>query len=576
MTAARLNQIRAEQARILFRNCPVGVVAAGTGAILLAVALMRTGRVTPDIAIRWSALMVGCVAAHLGLCVAFWRSRPPDTAWRYWLRLFTLIAFCEGIVWFFGAIWMTSPDDLTQELIVLLVSSAIASGAVSVFGTYLPTYIAFFFPTIAPHLGFGLAYNYPLHDLLAALVLAYLVAMTLIARRANAQLVEGLSLRFDNVALVEDLRRQKELAEYANIAKSQFLAAASHDLRQPIHALGLFVGALEDRAMDSEARRLIGHISDSVAAMDGLFASLLDISKLDAGAVEPRYEAVGLAPLLERLTLDYTDEAAAKNVALRHVTADLWVVSDPVLLERVLRNLLSNAVRYTDAGRILIGCRRTPASVTIQVSDTGVGIASDLHERIFQEFFQIGNSERDRTQGLGLGLAIVRRTTALIGGALDFSSALGRGSSFRLTLPRAAPALSPAVPAMPMAKSLGARIFVIDDEATIQTAMVTLLASWGHEVVAAGSVEEMFAKTDVGSVPPDLIISDYRLRSGATGLAAIQRLTDRYGVSIPAMLITGDTAPDRIQEAHSGGYVLLHKPVSNGKLRAAIGNLLRA
>ena len=573
--SSNLDRIRGEQARILFRNCPVGVIAAGTGAVLLAMALMSSGLVPAGSAVLWSGLMLACVAAHLGLCVAYWHRQPPDADWRRWLGLFTLIAALEGAVWFFGAIWMTSPSDLTQELIVLLVSSAIASGAVSVFGTYLPTYIAFFFPTIAPHLGFALRYDYPQHHLLAALIVAYLVAMTLIARRSNAQLLESLRLRFENLDLVESLRLQKALAEQANVAKSRFLASASHDLRQPIHALGLFVGALQERPMDDEARRLIGHIGGSVAAMDDLFASLLDISKLDAGAVEPRFEALALAPLLDRLCRDYREDAAAKGVALRHVGCSAAVRSDPVLLERALRNLLSNAVRYTDTGRIVVGCRRRAGIVTVEVWDTGVGIAPDVGELIFQEFYQVGNAERDRSKGLGLGLAIVRRTAALIDAELDFASVAGRGSVFRLTLPRAAAAAAPVPALQPTPPMRRALILCIDDETEIQTATARLLTGWGHRVIVAGSADEMLARTAADGETPDLIICDYRLRDSETGIAAIDRLRHRHGAAIPAMLITGDTAPDRIREASAGGYPLLHKPLSPSRLRAAVGNLLR-
>ena len=401
ITSQSVDRIRAEQARSLFRNCPLGVISAAVVAAMLAAALATTGRLDVTRAVVWSGMIAGCALAHIGLCVLFWRARPADRAWRKWLFWFTAVAALEGASWFVGAVWMASPHDFSQELIVLLVASAVASGGVPVFGTYQPAFLAFMIPTILVHVGIALYYPYPLHFLLAALEGAYLILMPLVARGFGGQFVDGLRLRFENMDLVEDLRLQKTLAEQANLAKSSFLAAASHDLRQPVHALGLFIGALRARAMDEEARRLVDHIDGSVTAMDDLFASLLDISKLDAGVVEPRLEPVAVGLLLRRLCDDHAEEAAAKGLVMRVVAGHAWVWSDPVLLERILRNVVANALCYTDAGRVLIGCRRAPGSVTVEVWDTGRGIARDQRDLIFQEFYQVGNPERDRSKGLG-------------------------------------------------------------------------------------------------------------------------------------------------------------------------------
>jgi signal transduction histidine kinase/CheY-like chemotaxis protein len=573
--------VRAEQARTLYRNCPVGVLGAGAGALLLASGFGLSGRADVGLATLWSGLMVGCVAAHLLLCVLYWRADPPDLAWRRWLGLFTLVAGIEGLVWFCGAFWMGSPTDLNQELIVLLVSSVVASGAVPVFGAYVPTYAAFFFPTILPHLGFALLYGYPLHWLMAGMIVAYLVAMPLIARVANEQLVESLRLRFENIDLIEDLRLQKEVADQANRAKSQFLAAASHDLRQPIHALGLFIAALRGRAMDAEGQQLVDHIDQSVGAMDDLFTSLLDISKLDAGVVHATLEPVAVGPMLERLCREHAAEAGAKGVRLVWAPCSAVVMSDPVLLERALRNILANAVRYTDVGRVLVGARRAGASMRIEVWDTGRGIAAGQQEAVFQEFYQVGNPERDRSKGLGLGLAIVRRVLPLIHGDLALTSEPGRGSVFRLNVPMAAKGTEVAAESPAAAEGApGGLILVVDDEIAIQTAMSALLTRWGYRVVVAGSGEEMMQRVaetaGEGRERPDLLICDYRLRGGDNGADVIRSLQGHFGADIPAMLITGDTAPDRIAEAQASGFLLLHKPVPNGRLRTAIGNLMRA
>ena len=232
------------------------------------------------------------------------------------------------------------------------------------------------------------------------------------------------------------LRRQKELAEEANLSKSRFLAAASHDLRQPIHALGMFVGALARHPMTDEMRRLVEQIEGSVGAMDGLFNSLLDISKLDAGVVQSHVRSFAIGPLLQRISDEFAGEAQRKGLRLTLCPCSAFVASDPVLLERILRNIVSNAVRYTDQGRILVGCRRGPR-LSVQVWDTGRGIAQADRERVFQEFYQVDNFERDRAKGLGLGLAIVRRLTLLLDHPLELRSQIGRGSVFKLSLPTA-------------------------------------------------------------------------------------------------------------------------------------------
>lgn len=571
----RLDQVRAEQTRIIHRYCPVGVMAAGAGAVLLAAALGWSGRCDPRLALLWSVLMIGCVAAHIGLCVAFARAKPADQAWRRSLWVFTAVAGLEGAVWFFGALWMTSRTDLTQELMVLLVSSAIASGAVPVFGVYAPTYAAFFYPTIAPHLWFALAYPYPMHWLLAALLIAYLVAMTLIVRMSNTQLVEGLRLRFENIDLLEELRAQTAIALEANAQKSRFLAAASHDLRQPVHALGLFVGALRAQPLRGASRRLLDHVEAAVGSLDGLFTALLDISKLDAGVVEVEWGPVLLHPLLQRLAQELEPEASAKGVGLRAAATSQVLRSDPVLLERVLRNLMTNAVRYTQAGGVLVGARREGARVRVEVRDTGIGIAPADHEAVFREFQQVGNAERDRSRGLGLGLAIVRRIAPMIRAEVRIASEPGRGSTFSLV----SEAWRGAVPRAPSRVEgapigLTGPIVVIDDEAEVREAMSALLHHWRLPCVVGASAQEVLLAL-AADAAPCLIVSDYRLRDGETGVGAIAAVRQAFGQGVPAMLVTGDTAPERLGEVEASGLLVLHKPVGKARLRAAIGALLR-
>jgi signal transduction histidine kinase len=340
------------------------------------------------------------------------------------------------------------------------------------------------------------------------------------ANRAFAQLVR---LQIEAEELAEDLQRQKEIAERANLAKSNFLAAASHDLRQPVHALGLFVGALRGLALAKEALPLIDQIESSVNAMDGLFGVLLDVSRLDAGVVAVDRRAVAIRSILARVCADCAPGAEAKGVRLDWVGCSAVVDSDPVLLERIVRNLVSNAVRYTDRGRVLLGCRRAGGDLIVLVWDTGVGIPAGEQERIFQEYYQIGNAERDRAKGLGLGLAIVRRLTALLGAKLTLRSEPGKGSCFAIAVPLATGPASPSEPAerrLTRAPS-GRLIVVVDDEASIGEGMAKLLAGWGYDVVAERSGDEAIARLATRRTRPRLVICDYRLRGAENGLDLI-------------------------------------------------------
>jgi two-component system, sensor histidine kinase len=350
----------------------------------------------------------------------------------------------------------------------------------------------------------------------------------------------------------------------------------SHDLRQPVHALGLLVGALRNVPMAQEGRRLIDQMDASIEAMRGLFSALLDISRLDAGVVAVQRRPFAINSTLDRVCRDYAPEAQAKGVFLVWVGCAAIVDADPALIDSILRNLVSNAVRYTDRGRILVGCRRRGDAIAVQVWDTGVGIPEDQQTHVFQEFVQLGNPERDRAKGLGLGLAIVRRLTDLLACELNLRSKPGQGSCFEVVIPRAreAPNAQERAPDHLHSVLTSRLIVVVDDESAIREAMSGLLTSWGHRVIAAGSSDEAIERLSTCPERPDLLICDYRLPREENGVDVIERLRSEYNESIPAILITGDTAPNRLAEAEASGLLLLHKPVSNGKLRAAIFNLI--
>lgn len=377
-----------------------------------------------------------------------------------------------------------------------------------------------------------------------------------------------------------EMREKKEEAEKANFDKTRFLAAASHDLRQPMHALGLFMGELHNRITTPEQRKIVEKVEESVEAMSGLLDSLLDISKLDAGVVIPQVQSVDIDAMMRRLVQDFSSVAQRKNITLCFRCMETEVLSDPVLLERILLNLLSNAIRYTPQnGTVLLACRRRGDDVRIEVRDNGIGIPPEEQQNVFREFVQLANSARDRSKGLGLGLAIVDRLSKLLHHPLGLRSALNRGSSFAVTVPRVFGVkellAEPAVPVAEQSKNdqlAGLRVLVVDDDPLVLNGMGGILASWGCLVSLADSRQEVRDK--YAEAHFDLVICDYRLPDG-NGLDLADRIEELCENPPPFILVSGDTAPEVLQAVNERGHHLLHKPVRPAKLRSMMSFVLK-
>ncbi len=378
----------------------------------------------------------------------------------------------------------------------------------------------------------------------------------------------------------EDLRTAKDQAERARLAQSQFLAAVSHDLRQPVQALTLFTSALAAKITGTPASALLDDMRGSVEALDVLLDALLDISTLDAGTIVPHETAFALGTLIDRLVTEFEPQASQKEIGLRAVASSAVVRTDPTLLYRILQNFLANAVRYTSQGRILIGCRRKGRKLRIEVADTGIGIPEHLRQEIFKEFFQIGNPERDRTQGLGLGLAIVQRLSRLLRCPVTVHSREGRGATFGVDVTLVG--FNKTINVVPLRRSSPEQpltgkgfVFVIDDEPSVLKGLRLVIENWGYTVLTARSELEAISLLNGRPQAPDIIIADYRLRSICNGAQVVAHIRETFGSRVPCILITGDTAPERIREAHDHGFTLLHKPVEPSELRAAIAEILR-
>jgi signal transduction histidine kinase len=374
----------------------------------------------------------------------------------------------------------------------------------------------------------------------------------------------------------QQLAQARDIAVDANMAKSRFLATASHDLRQPIHALRLFAEALGDGDDPERMRGLAARIRDSADSLTGMFDELLDLSRLEAGAVEARPIDFPLGPLLEQLGAELAPEASAKGLRLRIVPSAAVVRSDPLLLRRILQNLLVNALRYTERGGVLAGCRRRGRQLRIEVWDTGPGIPESKRAEIFREFTQLDQARR--SEGLGLGLAIVDRLARLLDCRVEVHSVVGKGAVFRVSVPLSsrAPAARAAAPAPSAAGGLAGRmIVVVDDDLNILEAMRVLLESWGCDLLLARGADEAVEGLKLRAREPDVILADYSLEAGATGLEAIEAIRGACGVRAPAVIITGETEPDVLARLRNAGVPHLTKPIPPARLRAALGHVLR-
>lgn len=376
-----------------------------------------------------------------------------------------------------------------------------------------------------------------------------------------------------------ELQEARKLAEHESRAKTRFLATASHDLRQPIQAMHLLAHLLVNHDLPEETAEIAVRMQEAVDGLGEMLSALLDISKLDAGLVQPEWSEFSLGDLIRQLWDEHLPLAEEKGISLRHGLSSVCVHSDIKLLTRILRNLISNAIKYTPSGKVLIGVRRTGDGARIQILDTGIGIKKSERKKIFEEFHQLGNTARDRREGLGLGLAIVKRLSTLLGHPVQVESMEGVGTCFSVKVP-----LAPGIDERHRLISdsqleleipyEGAEIFVVDDEVDIREGLAMSLRQWGYTVSMAADFEQAIATVKKDS-PPVLVIADYRL-GAKTGIDVIRELRRRCKRKIAALLLTGDATEARTREAARLGVHLLRKPISGGKLRSAIVDCLRA
>lgn len=507
------------------------------------------------------------------------RVHSPQAVQRIVWQLVLLNAL-DGIAW--GAlVWVTLDTSTTAgSALVLAVIAGVTANAMASTSAVPAVFIAFAFGDLVVVITKLFLMSDVAFQALGWIGFLYLVSMlsqsATIARLARS----SISVRFENLDLLEKLRHEADAAhaariesDLANKSKSKFLAAASHDLRQPIHALGLFLEVLSTSRLDAPQQVVLTNARGVLKTSAQMLDTLLDFSRIEAGVVEVHNERFRLQVLLNKLEIELAPQANAKGLLYRTRETSVFVMSDPALVELILRNLITNAIRYTDKGGVLVACRRRASGAVLEVWDTGIGIDPSQHQNIFQEFLQLGNSERDHRKGLGLGLAITEGLARQLEHPLSLASIPGRGSVFRLALPlsngaEAGNALQSAPTPPPR---LDLRVLVIEDDKAVRDATVQLLTVWGCCAEGVESIEEALASAR--QRPPDVLISDYRLREQRTGAQAIAALRAEVGEHLPAILVTGDTAPERLRDAHSSATHLLHKPIPTHQLHLVLWGL---
>ena len=579
METAVRNRIENDRVAMLYRTNLTGTLLTILMVAFVAAVAWRT--VAAPVLLKWTALIIG-LRLLVDLLSYFYR-RAPDReinarrwGWYYsWAVLPSALAWGAGI--FLPGL---AADVWTQMFVALCITCRFAASMLT--HAYFPPAL---YTSAVPLVG-ALALRYltngsDIDAMAGAMWLIVLIYVLSVGHRQARLVVSSILLRYENEQLIRELKQTniaeaeaRNKAEQASLAKSRFFAAANHDLRQPLHALGLFASTLRNSVMEASKRQLVEQIQQSIESLETLFDDLLDISRLDAGQVKPRVEHFKAGLVLDRIRATYMPAAMEKGLRLSVRPTDVTLFTDPALLFRVLSNLVSNAIRYTDQGGVLIGARRRDGKISVQVWDTGMGIPEDQFERVFEEFYQLNNPERDRRKGLGLGLSTVKRVATLMSCPLTVRSRTGKGSIFAIEVPiglEAQPYTHVLTAEIAVPDLLANRtIVVVDDEASVRLGMQTLLESWGCHCVAAPGAQE--AIDELRNRKPDFIIADFRLRDNQNGIEAVRVLREALGTGIPAVVLSGDTAVERLREVSAAGLTMLHKPLKAVRLRALLNH----
>lgn len=576
--------VRREQVRARLAMYPTMIGSQLMVAVLLVWMMWEV--VAHDTLLGWLALVY---AIHLFELVVWWRAKDhvdDVSSCRRWDVRFKFQTGLAAAAWGLGWIVMFIPADLGYQALLICVAMGMSAGAVTINPIYRPALFIYLGVLLSPLIVRVAMEGDVTHWILAFMLLTYVGFLLDSGIKLMFTFETSLRQRFEKESLLHELRvREEEIAkaleaaEQANRAKSKFLATASHDLRQPLQALRLFTEALQDVAKDPESQRLAGQIGKSVNALVDMFDDLLDVSRLDADIIQPRWQHFELFDLFDRLYVDFEPLAKAKGLTLElpccnasgmgGPQCNAIVYSDPFLLERMMRNLISNAIRYTDKGMVEVKCRCLPEVVEICVQDTGIGIRTEVLPHIFEEYYQVDNPHRDRRKGLGLGLAIVRRVEELLGYRVEVESVPEQGSSFKFSVKNgdAAVLARPYVITQSRQDVSNKVIAFVEDDADIREFTVEIMQEWGCRVFAGENGAVVMRLLDTAALRPDLLVCDFRLPNKQTALDVMREMRDYWG-DLPVLIVTGDTGAEALQAIQQSGASLLHKPIAPTRLRS--------
>lgn len=566
-----------DQVELLFRHTPS--VLFGIFVVTIALAFSFYNVVSNTVLIAWLGAVYALIIIRLILLNRFKHRKKYRLSSRDWAYIGALTSFISGCQWGAGAFIFFTPDEEILNALLTILLLGMASGSVASLSVYPLAYLGYSIPSLLSLAYVFLTTGEDIYVVMGTMSIAFLFVNLSYSRHIYRTVITSIDLRHENTDLVEKLANERDRAEKANRAKSKFLAAASHDLRQPLQAITLLSDSLHHRLKNPDEIEISEKITRSVSGLRELFDGLLDVSKLDAGTIQANYQHFEFEQLVHELIKEFKPLAAEKGISLINNTQPFITRSDPLLLKRILQNLISNAIKYThNDDQIVIHTEKTGDHFQVSIKDGGPGIPKDEQENIFKEFHQLSNPERDRRKGLGLGLAIVKRLTEIIGSEIAVSSTPGQGStfSFRLPLGDASKIFEEQQSANYITNKTAdfssVHALVIDDEKDVRDAIVNTLQGWGcktsdMEDVIDQNLEEV---TDI-----DFVISDFRLRDNRTGVQAIETLREHLGRIVPGIIITGDTAPEHIRQANESGNLLLHKPINPAQLRMAIDHALK-
>ena len=575
-----------DQARGTFAFNRTSLIGHAIGAVVIVVLYSRAAPL-PLLA-TWGLLFAAVWLVRSVMAWRFERHEPAEAAaFDRRLRTWQAGTLVSAALWGGAAWWFWPYGNGLHRLALVIVTYTFCVASVPILATQYRLFATFVLAIFVPAI-VRVALEESALSYSVAIVMTVAMGMIMLLGRNYRSSFDGLStLKLRTEALAVQLRAEKGVAEQArheaeiaNRAKTQFFTAASHDLRQPLHAMGLFAEALRARTHEPEVAQLVNSINESVDALEGLFSELLDITRIDSGGVEVNPVHFHVGEIFRKIALHFEPAAFEKGLGLRIRGHRHVALADPLLAERIVRNLVSNAIRYTEDGTVLVSCRRRGERLLLQVWDTGPGIREEERQRVFEEFYQVPREAAptaEQKKGLGLGLAIVRRLAALMAAPVRLASVPGKGSVFTLELPvgKVPRTTVPPIPGKaPAGITLdGRRIVIVEDEPAVRAGLEVLLIGWGASIVSlesVGAARAWAAAADPQATPVSLVIADYRLEHGETGVAAIQVVRARFGAGVPAIVVTGSSMSGHDSEAQQHDFHLLIKPVLPNKLRAMI------